>query len=328
MEEYKLTKEEKEKIKKLEQFRKKARNQILSYMFGEILLTHMTHEESKKTDKSNKDPIERMISNMQGFDPEVLKEGKIKKELEKELKLCEEILYGDITNMIVNDPTNEKYDYLSKRLDRYVNKKLKPDVEEYSCLLKEAIDEHELQECQLKEFREKGHITSRGRTRPERLKKKDIENQDKMRRYNEAKDKTGLELPIAEGLNAKPGENVTSKEKPEQDPPIKRLDIKYLIKKTEGELNKVLIEKCIAEPGLVLKSYAICKNNDLQIYKDVIKYCNDKKLTTLSFSINDGERIFTYIKPKFTIYADFDGTLKIRDNETFRTTDFYQKQKK
>jgi hypothetical protein len=339
MEGYKLTKEEKEKIRDIEFFRKKAKTQVLSYLFGENLLAHMAVEESKTTDKSKKDPIEKMICQMQGFDPEVLEAGKIRKELEKELKFCERILYGGIVSMITSvtsDIANEqRCEYILKRIDKYINKKVKPDLEEYAGFLKEAIDEHDLQRKQLKEYKETGYITSRGRTRPERLKKQDIENQEKMKKYHKAEDKTGLELPVAKGLK-----ELEKKEKKRKDgwtvvklkdgseEIFKKTDASYLEKRMHNQVVSDLVKDGFFEPGDLIKGYAKCTNEDLITGTNAINYHYRKKLGTVDDCSNEeNDKFFKYAQPKLFLSVDHNWKVTVMDPKTLAMVAYYDLKK-
>lgn len=336
MEEYQLTKEEKEKIRDIEFFRKKAKTQVLSYLFGENLFAHMAIEESKTTDKSNKDPIEKMICQIQGFDPEVLESGKIRKELEKELKLCERILYGGIVSMITSDIANEqRCEYILKRIDKYINKKVKPDLEEYAGFLKEAIDEHDLQREQLKEYKETGHITSKGRTRSERLKKKDIENQEQMKKYNEAEDKTGLELPVAKGLKEleekekkKQSEWTVVKLKDGSEMVFKKTDASYLEGRMHNQVVSDLIKDGFFEPKDLIKGYAKCTNEDLITCTNAINYHYRKKLGAVDDCSNEeNDKLFKYAKPKLFLSVDHNWKVTVMDPKTLAMIAHYDLKK-
>jgi len=331
-EKYKLTKEEKEGIKELELFRKKAKDQILTYLFGDVLFGHMAIEESKKTDKSNKSPIERMICNMQGYDPEVLEEGKIKERLDKELKHCEKILYGGIVSLIDKTvPDQQKCEYILKRLDKYLNKKLKPDIKEYAEFLQEAIDEHELQKDQFKEFKEKGYVTSRGKTRSERLKKKDIENSEKMKKYHEAEDKTGLELPIAEGLKEiekkekkKRGEWTIVKLKDGSDMVFKKTDAHYLERGTYNAVVSDLVKDGFFKPGDLMKGYAKCTTNDtITCVNSINRHCRKKLGTVEDCSNQENDEFFKYAKPVLLLSVDDKWKVTVMDPKTFILIAYY-----
>lgn len=234
MEEYKLTKEEIGKIKEIGMLGIKARKIIQEYKTAATLLAHLYDEEFTKLEQEGE--IQSVMERENRTSTKMCKP-QVRKPLEEDLELCKKIQNEDIVSIIAKDATDEsKYAPVKKRLTSYIEK-LKPTLQEYITLLegkttpkgriRGAIELAKWNEeyAQKLELFIQGKLdfnelpTLGGETRSEELQKQDRENQEQMKKYHEAEDKTGLGLPVAEGLK-EPTKEVTEEKKtePEEKP--------------------------------------------------------------------------------------------------------------
>lgn len=343
MEEYKLTKEEREMIKKIGQLRMRAKKSIENYeKIPDTLLAHLYDKEFKKLEQAGE--IQDNLDKEFRINPKMYKK-EVRKALEEDLRLCKRIQYEDVISIIVQDPTNKlKYTNLEKRLRSYVENKLKPYIKEYITVLegrirpdgkkiKGAIERarwHEEYAEKLELFKQ-GKISfndlpmSEGETRSEELQKQDRENQEQMKKYHKAEDKTGLELPMAEGLK-EPTKEVTEEKKTEaEEKPAKKKIIpkSYMpFKKISAEtlialVDNYLMQEGIAEPAMIKKGYAKCTNKDMQSFLQTMDYDTCKKLDIISCSEENSRKLFETIKPRYALSIDmYYGDAVLKDTKT------------
>ncbi|MDP2907254.1 MAG: hypothetical protein Q8O03_04915 [Nanoarchaeota archaeon] len=336
MEGYQPTKEEREKIKEIGMLGIKARKIIKEYKTAATLLSHLYDEEFTKLEQTGK--IQSIAEREYRTSTKMCKPN-VRKSLEEDLELCKKLQNEDIISVIAKDATDEsKYAPIKKGLTSYVEK-LKPTLQEYITLLegrttprgriRGAIElakwnEEYAQKLELflqgkLDFNELPSLG--GETRSEELKQQDKENHEKMKNYHKAEDKTGLELPVAEGLKEPTEEKKTgAEEKPAEKKVIPKSSIPF--KKISAEtlialVDNYLMQDGIAEPGMLKKGYIRCTNKDMQNFAQIIDYDTYKKLDMVPCSEENSSKLFGSIKPRYTLSIDmYYGDAVLKDTKT------------
>ena len=354
MEEYKLTKEEREMIKKIGLFRLRAKKSVENYKIPDTLLAHLYDNEFTKLEKTGVikgDSIESIYrTDLKIYD------GRVRKLLEDDLEICKKIQSKDIISIITEDKPTDRFKYkgLDTKLKAYIEKKVGPFLKDYIPMLEKAIEIALQEENDAKqiELMLTGKISyadyepAKGRTRSKELTEEDKQqpkmSKEEIEAYREkfnkelsemmkeheeemTKEETGLELPVAEGLK-EPTKEVTEEKKtePEEEPVKKKITPQSYMpfRKISSEtlialVDHYLMQDGIAEPGMLKKGYAKCTNKDTQNFTETIEYDTQKKLDMVPCSEENSRKLFEKIKPRYTLSIDmFYGDAVLKDTKT------------
>lgn len=355
MEEYKLTKEEREKIKEIGLLRIRAKKSVENYKIPDTIIGHIQSgtfiklpeiEESQGLEeKTKEEKIAYSVAEAWGYNPGN-HDGRIKKILEEELNLCKRIRDEDIISIIAKDPSDKsKYSELEKKLKCYIEKKVKPYLKDYIDLLEKTKEKEGRNEKYLKQFQKwlktgknEDFPISEGETKSEESRKEDKKMQmfskeeiedwregfnkevaTEMKKHEEEmKGKTDQELSVAEGL--KEPEEKKTEEKPNKKETIPKSYIPF--KRISSEtlialVDTYLMQDGIAEPGMLKKGYIKCTNEDMQSFLQTMDYDTCKKLDIINCSEENSRKLFEAIKPRHILSIDmYYGDAVLKDTKT------------